>query len=523
MNNEKKQNLWDNPTFIWLLFGVILLAGICARIWQFGQIPADMNQDEAFGGYEAYSLLHYGIDSSGYHFPVYLTTWGSGMNVLNTMLMIPFIALFGLKTWVIRIPQLLVACLSLWVVYLLLRKLTNIRLALLGMFLVAIVPWHIFLSRWGLESNLAPGFLLFGLYFFVKGLDNTKFFLLSALMYGLSLYCYATIWPFVPCILFLQFIYCIYYKKISFNLDLVLSVILLAILALPLILFLLVNMDKIPEIRLPFLSIPKLVYMRDSEISFAHIPENFKNLWNILWTQSDGLPWNSTQRFGLYYFCTIPFFLIGLCTSIYRLIQGFRTKTFSPVAFLLIHFLAGLALGLLISVNVNRVNIIFLPILLLAALGILDTCTWLEQWTSKWIILIPLLFYTIFFFSFEKYYFTEYKTEISGYFSQGLEDATKQAMTHQGTIYVTPGANYARILFYSQEPVTEYRDTVQYTNYPSPFLDVSTFGRFQFDFDSTVPDPSGIYILDSSADTTAYTNTGFTLENYGYYVLAYMP
>lgn len=39
-------------------------------------------------------------DSSGYRFPVYLTAWGSGMNALNTYLMIPFMAVFGAEVWV---------------------------------------------------------------------------------------------------------------------------------------------------------------------------------------------------------------------------------------------------------------------------------------------------------------------------------------------------------------------------------------------------------------------------------------
>ena len=56
-------------------------------------------------------------------------------------------------------------------------------------------------SRWGLESNLAPGFLLFGLYFFLRGMEDSRWLLPSALMYGLALYCYATLWPFVPLIL----------------------------------------------------------------------------------------------------------------------------------------------------------------------------------------------------------------------------------------------------------------------------------------------------------------------------------
>ena len=106
-----------------ILFAIIMLAGVFVRVWRFGSLPGGINQDEAFAGYEAYSILHYGKDSFGYSMPVYLTAWGSGMNVLNSYLMIPFIAVFGLKSWVIRMPQLIVAVLSLWVCYLLMKRL----------------------------------------------------------------------------------------------------------------------------------------------------------------------------------------------------------------------------------------------------------------------------------------------------------------------------------------------------------------------------------------------------------------
>ncbi len=503
---------------VWALFGIFMFIGVFARIWQFGVVPGDINQDEAFAGYEAYSLLHYGKDSHGYTFPVYLTTWGSGMSVLDSLLMIPFIAIFGLKTWVIRLPQVIVACLTLWVVYLIIKEVIDEKAALICLFFTAIAPWHIFMARWGMDANLAPGFLLFGLYFFIRGLRQAKFFLLSALMYGLSLYCYATIWPFVPFILLLQFIYCVIYKKISFQKETILSVVLLFFMALPLLLFLLVNNGYIGEIRLPFMSIPKLVYMRDSEISFSHIPENFQNLWNIITSQTDGLPWNSTERFGLFYQISLPFFFLGLFYYIKKMVVGFQTKEFHLDIFMIIQFLAGFFLGLLINVNINRVNSLWLPMIIITATGIWYLC----KLISMKLLIVPLIVYSVMFIQFEQYYFTDYKEEIAGYFCEGLEDAMEEATSHEGTIYVTSSANYARIMFYSKQNVDEYISTVQYTNYPSAFLDVSSFGRFQFNFDLNALDPAGIYLVDSSVNPAYFTNAGYTTKSFRYYTVAWM-
>lgn len=52
------------------LFILIMLLALFLRLWRFGAVPAGINQDEAFAGYEAWSLLHYGFDSSGCSFPV---------------------------------------------------------------------------------------------------------------------------------------------------------------------------------------------------------------------------------------------------------------------------------------------------------------------------------------------------------------------------------------------------------------------------------------------------------------------
>lgn len=63
---------WNKRKTIYLL---ILLIGIAARIFRFGITPGGINQDEAFAAREAWSLLHFGVDSFGYHWPMYLTAW----------------------------------------------------------------------------------------------------------------------------------------------------------------------------------------------------------------------------------------------------------------------------------------------------------------------------------------------------------------------------------------------------------------------------------------------------------------
>ena len=397
-----------------ILFFLFMAIGIFARVWKFGVVPGDLHPDEAFAGYDAYNLLHYGMDSAGYRFPVYLTTWGSGTSALNTYLMIPFMAVFGAKIWVIRLPQVIVACLTLWVTYLLVKRLFHEKIALCSLFLLAISPWHIGMSRWGMDANMAPAFVIFGLYFFVRGLEEKKYLMLSALMYGLSLYCYATIWSVVPLMLFLQLLYGIICGKIRFDRYLILSGIILAIFAVPLLLFLLVNMDFIDAIRLPFLSIPKLVVMRGGEVSLSNLSLKARRLWSVLKYQSDDMAWNGTSKYGIYYAGTLSFFVLGLFYCIKTSVEKIRrrmafqktlAKTASssfeekrlnaqkteyiPELLLLIQVGCGILLGLLIDTNINRDNILFIPMIITASAGVYYLCSLIDL---RYLIL-PALFY----------------------------------------------------------------------------------------------------------------------------------
>lgn len=494
---------------------LILLMGCLARIVLLNNVPGGINQDEAFSGYEAYSLLHFGKDSSGYSFPVYLVTWGSGMNALNSYLMIPFLAIFGSHTWVIRLPQAIVACASLWVLYKLLQKLFQEQTALLGLFFFSICPWHLMMSRWGLESNLAPGFLLFGFYFFVLGIEHARYYLFSALFYGLSLYCYATIWPMVPFLIGLEVLYLLYTKKLKNSRYVWLSIVILALLALPLLLFLLVNSGHMEEVKTPFLSIPKLVVMRDNEISLSNIGGNFKNMVSILLQQNDDLYWNSTREFGLYYKGTLVLFLFGLCICLKKAFLSLKERTFDGSVLCLIQLIMGAALGCLIEVNVNRINCIHIPIILMIVIGLSELVKLLQR-EYKHAMKITVILLLSSFFLFEHFYFTTYRNEINTMFQDGLKEAVAYAMElseemepESGDIYLTRDFSYSKILLYSKLPVDKYIKTVEYTNYPSSFLDVSSFDKFHYDFDTITSE--SVYIIPSdSADS--YRDIGCTVR-----------
>lgn len=499
---------------------VIMLIGILTRGIMLGSIPGGVNQDEALAGYEAYSLLHFGTDSSGYAFPVYFNAWGSGMNALNSYLMIPFIAVFGLHTWVIRIPQFLVSCFSMYVFYKLLLKLFNKKTAVMGLLYFAVCPWSIIMSRWGLESNLAPGFLLFGFYFFVLGAERSKYYILSALFYGLSLYCYATIWPIVPVILILQTLYLIWTKRFRIDRYSALSAALLILIALPLIIFYLINTGRMAEISTAFFSIPKLTVMRESDISIWDKRSNMKTLITVLLSQSDGQYWNAAPQYGLYYKWALPFALIGLFYCIIHAFISIFKRAYNPCVLLLVQFFCAVFLGCLIEININRINCIHIPVITFIVIGICLILELAEKlFCHIWSLAAAAILVCFVFFS--GFYFTEYRENIGAIFQEGAGESLERAIYIAGTdedIHIDSSINYSKILFYGKLPVTIYRDTVVYTNFPNAYLSISSCGNYIFE----IPDISGdcIYVITESR-VQEFENAGWNVERYGHCAVAY--
>ena len=503
----KKQNLSQFAVPVLLVLGVLL------RLYRFGAVPGGLNQDEAFAAYDAWCLLTSGMDSAGYRFPVYLSAWGSGMNALESYLMLPFLALFGAEAWVVRLPQLLVGCLSLWVTWDLTRRMAGERLALCFLGLLALCPWHIMLSRWALESNLAPGFVLFGLYFFVRGLEDRRWLPLSGLLYGLSLYAYAAIWPIMPPLLLFQILYC--RKKLSLNASSLLALLLLALLALPLLLFLAVNHGLMEEIRGGLLSVPRMLTMRASEVSLQNIPENLKNLGNILLRQTDGLYWNHAGPLGILYPLTLPLALLGLAASIPGLCR--KEKRARLEGLMLLWLTAAIVQGALVHVNVNRGNLLFLPILFFAACGL----KLLWEKLGKLLPLLTVPVYALMLLGFGSYYFGEFADTIPYYFNAGLDTALEAAGEQPGTVYLDDSVYYSQVLFHARTDPERFRETVVYKQYPATYLSARSFDRFVFGLDSSQPDPEGLYILRRGRDADALAQAGYHLEEHGVYLLAY--
>jgi len=509
----------NKPSKSDLLFLLVLALGVFARVWRYPAVPGGLNQDEAFAAYEAWALLHGGVDSSLHPWPVYLTAWGSGMNALETYLMLPLVALFGANKAVIRLPQLLIALGSLFAARSVGRRVAGERGGVCFAALVALCPWHILLSRWGLESNLAPGMLLIGLALLLRGAEDGRVLPLAALCYGLSLYAYSAIWPVMPLLLGLMLLY----LRPKADGRLLLSAVILAALALPLVAFLAVNYGLIGEFSIGPFSVPRLVEMRAEEISLASVPENLKTMLRILLLQSDGLRWNSPGIYGLFYPVALPFGLLGLGELVRRFVVSLRDGRRDPAVLLLIWIFCGALLSALISVNVNRMNFLLMPLALTVALGAETLLRLFGRHGKVGAALLAALLLG-FFLSFERFYYTDYADSLRGDFTVGAEEAVDAALAHPGTVYVTKALHYPKLLLFAEITPEEFNADVEYERYPAQYLSVRRFGRYVFCEDSYMPfDPDGVYLLWIGTPTERWIQQGFVLENYGVFQLLWRP
>ena len=105
--NKLKQNKSLILIILLILFGAIIRGALIDKV------PNALNVDEVSAGYEAYSVLNYGVDRNGNFLPVHFVAWGSGQNVLYSYIMMPFILIFGLNVLSIRLPMALIGVLAL--------------------------------------------------------------------------------------------------------------------------------------------------------------------------------------------------------------------------------------------------------------------------------------------------------------------------------------------------------------------------------------------------------------------------
>ncbi len=510
----------DKEKMYKILVMLIILIGFLIRIVGIDKIPNALNADEASAGYEAFSILNYKMDKNGKVLPAFLQAWGSGQNALLTYLIIPFIKIFGLNILTVRLPMAIISICSLIIMYKLLKIITTKKTALVGLIFFTICPWHIMKSRWGLESNLFPDLVLIAIYFLIKGLEENKrwIYYLSFVIFGLTAYSYGTSYFFLPIFLIPILVLLIRKKKITIK-RAILSITTVIIISLPIILYVLINIFDLNEIRLPFLTIPKLQINRFEKITtiysnnfLVNMIKNFIESLKVVILQTDKLPWNTLNEYGIIYMFSGIFTIIGLLFS-------FVKNNKQPKYFFIFNtwFITSLLLMFIVEPNINRLNILMIPIIYYTILGISIV---LED-KSKIIKYIILLAYLVSFITFLTTYI---KKDSSKYltFENGLEEPIKYLNElKEKEIYVTNKIKepYIYVLFYTKYNTKEFINTVKYDNPNKEFRQVLEFGKYHFKNIEKLEKNKNIVYLIKKEDEKLYDLSEFNIKEFENYII----
>lgn len=455
-DNKSLKNFIKDNKYEFLCIIVIIIGFLC-RFLFLDKVPSHFNQDEASIGYEAYSILNYGIDRNGISYPVHLISWGSGQNVLYAYILIPFIKLIGLNVFSVRLPMAIIGCISILVLYYLLKS--NFKEYSKRFLMVTIIitffPYMFLKSRWALESNIFPDLILFATFFLNKFLKNNKgrYLYIASIFIGVSVYSYGTSYIFLPIYCLVLALYLLKKKYVKIK-DFIICIILISIIVFPMILFTIINYFNLDTINIYKMTIPKMVISRLHETNikngniFENIIMNIISGFFVTFTGFDGISLNYT---------TISV-IINIILSIFffmYFIKYRKEKNKSFIDELMYIFLIASTLTVTffsfrVMMSVNRVNIILIPYLYFAIKSVMKA----NEKYIKVLVVVIILFVIE--------YFTIYNYNLSK--SSNVENFTKaliyvQSINDERKVYIDNKITkeaYIYYLFYNKIDTNYY-------------------------------------------------------------------
>lgn len=190
-----------SKTQVILIIVALTILGGALRIYDNTENPPSLNIDEVSFGYNAYSILQTGRDEHGVFMPLSFKSVGDYKNPLPIYLLVPFISVFGLNEFSVRMPTAIIATLSIPLFFVFFQKLVGKRsVALVSTILLTLSPWHIYYARYAAENTIAMSLIIAATLLFLKFKDDKNIIigLLSGLLFALSMYTYYAERLFVP-------------------------------------------------------------------------------------------------------------------------------------------------------------------------------------------------------------------------------------------------------------------------------------------------------------------------------------
>ncbi|MDP2860693.1 MAG: glycosyltransferase family 39 protein, partial [bacterium] len=259
------------------LFFIIVFFAIILRIYNLDKVPPELFGDEVDVGYQAYSVLKTGRDVYNQFLPSYFHSFSEWRAPLYLYATVPFIAVFGLNEWGVRLTAVFFGIISVVLVYLVAKQLfKSPAVSLTAAAFLAFSPWHLQYSRAGFELTLLLSLVLAGVYGFLRTKENKRWWFLTTVCFSLTFYTYSTAVLFVP--LFCFFLWFIFRESARPGLKHLLPAM---IILLP---FLVNLISGQARSRFETLSVTNLDQVTVNDLNFAR--NNAVNFW---WKPKDGI------------------------------------------------------------------------------------------------------------------------------------------------------------------------------------------------------------------------------------------
>ncbi len=470
----------------------LMIIGVFFRLFRLGAVPVGLNADEASIGYEAFSLLKTGADRWGIKLPPYFLSFGSGQNTLYAYLSIPFLYFFDLSQTSIRLLSAILGLGTIPIVYLLAKLLfKNIYLVWACTILYLFDPYLFITSRWALEPNILPFFLLLSLYLFTNifttigkniQLDFTKKLILVASIPSLAfiIYSYASaLFVIAP---FLIIIFIFYWNEILRHKKLFLFSFFLFLLLLgPFFLFILKNnilkTNLSIESYLPF-EIPKMLSNREEIFkslskTLAIVKKNFIFIFSGF--KEFDRSFNTTK------FYTSHFFLLFSLVGLAYLAKQMAYKLNKQFGIIFFWCVCSFIPFLLFEMNLNRSVHLQAILPLLSMLGLFFLFENISDIAYKKNLVLG--FVGLFLIQ-ALLFFGEYFNRFPGYdqfvlnFDPAIKAAVKQKKTNE-KIAITSNLvfNYLFVNFYTKYSPTQFHNTLK-ADFSHPNVAVHSFGDY---------------------------------------------
>lgn len=195
-----------NTLYRYRVLLLIFLLALVLRMYHLGTIPYGLHEDEMMNGYVGRFVLLNGKDLYGNTWPLlYFNNFGDYPPIVPMYLSGLATFLFGITPFAVRFPIALAGSLAIFPMYYISRKIfLRERYALAAAFFLAVLPWHILLSRATAENITATAVYLCSLYFLFEYLKDRKAknLIITTLLLFLKYFLYSSFRVTVPLSLF---------------------------------------------------------------------------------------------------------------------------------------------------------------------------------------------------------------------------------------------------------------------------------------------------------------------------------